>query len=248
MAARAGKTVKTRAQRSSGTPTRPSRRRITSRVDLTAKIPDKPKTRRRKGESDSDDEQLSLDDIVIDTKNLDPIMDTPVYFMSKVGIEQGRAGAQLAAEIRKGCRQKPRPTLPSRPLDYYINNFDLTREEFDEALKCYENNQTCMAYNKDYSHAHGLEAWFIQVVESPPRYDPSIHKSSKAMKQLEQNIDAWRQLELKKQKGYSPYCDPDIRHRIHLNPEVRRRVMDNISRIERDFSRGIHTPTLHNVH
>lgn len=87
---------------------------------------------------------------------------------------------------------------------YYIENRDLTREEFRHVLDVYTNNQDYYLEVEQYDKLEGLEHWFIHIIEPRPVTNDF------------EEYRYWFQRELAKKSGYSYSCCNEAKKKFSL--------------------------------
>lgn len=86
--------------------------------------------------------------------------------------------------------------------EYYTRNRNLSREDFEEALDVYVNNQDYYLEKNDCKRLKGLEHWFMHIIEPIPS-DPH-------------DLDGWMEREKYKREGYSYNCPDTVKGKFFL--------------------------------
>jgi hypothetical protein len=189
--------------------------------------------------SDCEDDDYSTK-IMMPEPETDPEKEVIFYFREPTQIEKtvdgqviyhydpmlGLVGKAMADEIA-AANAKMRPSFMVIPSG--MSRKDITMEQFKYALKVYENNQSMSLHNLDYLNS--LEDWFVQILEPKPvpRWKGPLRGTE--ILEYNQDIEDWIQREMTKLKGYSCFCDHDVRKVVKIKSETKTFIKDHINRL-----------------
>lgn len=143
----------------------------------------------------------------------------------------GLAGKAMTEELYKKSGDV-KPTRKDPPQHLSRRDY-ITMAEFKSALRVYENNQIAEMANPvpDFAYLNWLENWFIQVFE--PKPEPRWKGRLRGTEILEYNkdIEDWINREKLKLKGYSYYCDHDIRKKIKMDPKTKPLIQERVRKL-----------------
>lgn len=147
----------------------------------------------------------------------------PMYRYDDLGGLEGKA---IAEELRLANATK-RPAFMPLPAGQRFK--ELTMDQFRYALRVYENNQMMSLHDVDFLNE--LENWFIQVIEPKPapRWKGKLRGTE--ILEYNQDIEDWIKRETTKLKGYSAFCDHDVRKKIKPNPDTLKLVKAYIDKL-----------------
>lgn len=141
------------------------------------------------------------------------------------------AGKAMTEELYKKSGDV-KPTRQNIPPHLSRRDY-ITMEEFKLALRIYENNQLSELAkpSPDYGYLNMLENWFIQVFEPKPEARWKGRLRGSEIIEYNKDIEDWINREKLKLKGYSYFCDHDVRKKIRIDPDTKVLIQERIRKL-----------------